>query len=104
MDNNAVDEILGMGAAEETANLDAIENDIEASTTYTTVGTESTGVEAGNIGMRGENTWVCINTPGVQDTSHKGKNNKGEDDNTREIAYEDILEEDVHRTQITSPT
>ena len=37
MDNNNSEKIPGMGDAEETAILDAIENDMAASTKYTTV-------------------------------------------------------------------
>ena len=44
MDNNTVVEIPRMGAYEETAILDAIENCIASITTYTTVDMESTGV------------------------------------------------------------
>ena len=40
-----------MRAAEEKAILDAIENDISDSTTYTAVDTESTGVDVVNTGF-----------------------------------------------------
>ena len=56
MDNNAVYQIPGMGAAEETAILDAIKNDIVTSTTDTIVDKESTGVDIVNIGVRFEST------------------------------------------------
>ena len=49
MDNNNVDKITGMRAAEETSTLEATENDITTSTTDTKVEREITGVEVRNI-------------------------------------------------------
>ena len=45
-----------------------------------------------------------IETPGVQYTSHKYKNNQDEYDNTIKIADKDTHEEDVHHPQLTSST
>lgn len=60
MDNNALDKIPGMGAAEERAILDAIESDIATSTIDTTEYTEITGVEVGNTGVCVEITLLGI--------------------------------------------
>ena len=61
MDNNALDKIPGMGAAEERAILDAIESDITTSTIDTTEYMEITGVEVGNTGV-----WVEITVLGIK--------------------------------------
>ena len=62
-----------------------------------------TGDEVGNTGVCVEITVLGIDNPGVQDTFHEDNNNECEDGDMREIAYEDIPEEDVHHPQITSP-
>ena len=71
MDNNAVDEITGMGYAEETAILDATENYIATSTFFTTVYMDTIVVDVKNTRVRVEITGVGIDTPGVQDKSHE---------------------------------
>ena len=68
MYNNAVGKIPWMGDAEEIEILDAIENDIAASTTDTTLYTESTGVDVCNTVVCVEIKGVGIEKPGVQDT------------------------------------
>ena len=50
-----------------------------------------------------EITGVSIETPGVQTTANKVKNNKDEDYDTSEGADERILEGGMHHTQLTSP-
>ena len=65
-----------MGAAEETEILGAIESDNAISTTDTTAYMEITGLDVQNTGVHSESTGVGIKTPGVQDTSHKDKNNE----------------------------
>ena len=76
MDNNAVEEIPGIWATEETKILDPIENWTATSTIYTTLDMDITGVDIYNTGVRFENTGLSIKTPGVQDTSHKDKNSE----------------------------
>ena len=85
-DNNAVYEIPVMGATEEIAILNAIDNDISVITRDTTVDMESTGVDINNTGVRVETTGVGIKTPGVQYTSHEDNNNEGEYDDTSKTA------------------
>ena len=61
-------------------------------------------MDANNTVVSTESTEVGIENPGVQGTSNEDKNNEGEDDDTSKISDEYIPEEDVHHTQITSPT
>ena len=75
MDYNAIDEILGIRDAKETAILDAIENYIATSTTDKKIDTEITGVDVGNTGVHVEIKWVGTDTPGLKDTSHEDKKN-----------------------------
>ena len=75
MDNNTVVEIPRMGAYEETAILDAIENYIATSTTDKKIDMEITGVDVGNKGFHVESKGVRTDTPGLKDTSHEDKKN-----------------------------
>ena len=52
MDNNSTEKEPGMGAAEETEILDAIETYIAVSAIYTAVDMETTGVDAENTVVR----------------------------------------------------
>ena len=63
---------------------------------------EITQADVSNAGVRIEITGADIETPGLQDISHKYKS-KGDDD-TRKIVDRDIPKEDVHNLRLTSPT
>ena len=63
-----------------------------------------TGVDIYNTGVRFENIGLGIKNPVVQETSHKEKNNKYEDDDNIKLADKDTPEEDVHHLHLKPPT
>ena len=65
MDNNVLDKIPGMGAAEEISVLYVIENYIADGNIYTIVDMEITGVVVSNIVVCVEIKGVVIETQGV---------------------------------------